>query len=196
MTQDKSNHFVLITVSLTLLISVAVPTMCSQLLGITLCSQVFTALVSSSAVVFIPPPLMFLLSHLPSQLFSPCSSQPLSTSPTHLPVPPLPPCPPSPLHSSLCCCLAALLPENQLSHRHNPTGTRLWYLSTSHCKLSQHPLLLPCISGTAIPSPRCCSPLAAAARLTGPFPQLFGPFPEPLGPFPEPLGRDCRGRAP
>lgn len=138
MTGDKSNNFVLITVSLTLLISIAVPTsMCSQLLGITLCCVVPAALVSSSAVVFIPPPLIELSAF--SCLIFPCnsspwSSQPPSTSPTHLPVPALPPRLSSLLHSSLCCCLPALVPSNQLSHRHNPTWSRFWYFSKPHCK--------------------------------------------------------------
>lgn len=98
MTQDKSNHFVLITVSLILLISIAVPTsMCFQLLGITLCSEVSTALVSSSAVVFIPPPLIELsgfsssIANLFSMQFPASSHQPHSPASASSPSLPIKP---------------------------------------------------------------------------------------------------------
>ena len=148
MTWDKSNHSVLITVSLTLLISIAVPTSACS------CASAANSWASPLALkppsLLLSPPLCWSPSHLLSsschsfsclvwsQLFSPCGPRPPSTSPACPAVRHLlsPPCPPA-----RCTALPSeepwlpFSPKTSFWHRHHPAiYTRPWYLSTPHCK--------------------------------------------------------------
>lgn len=136
MTQDKSNHSVLITVSLTLLISIAVPT--------SVCSWASPANSWASPLALKPPSLLLspALRWSPSHLLSSiCQASPVSSSiailfsmwsPTPVHQPCTPCCQASPLTTlsikSTACCRALSSEEpwllfsckNNFSHRHDP----------------------------------------------------------------------------
>lgn len=99
MTRDKSNHSVLITVSLALLISIAVPT--------SVCSRTSPANSPSRRIDLKPPSLLLSPSHL---LSSSCQGSPVSSSITTLfsmwsPTPVHQPCAP-------CCLLSPPCPSS------------------------------------------------------------------------------------